>query len=143
MAVYQIALSPKARELLAVMVKLARERQVLTLICARFSPVGSADGAVMYRIHAGSVVVGVDDVYEDALWALRVLGLIDFEQKGETAKVFLTTSAYGWVDYQRRGRLMRWLVRVFSSGKDTILIVVTGLTAMLTVLQILQLVGLL
>lgn len=142
MGIYDLRLPPSLSKTITRIVDRAEKNQVLTL---RFRH--SRDGD-FYTIDAGDEPDNLPALTREALLALQELGFIRLLQeediKGMRPGIFLLAEkAYAWEHHYRKGRVGRGWERAQQIGRETAPLVV-GIAAMiLTLLQILQALGIL
>lgn len=137
-AIYTFPIPEDVTEMLLGMVHLCQKNNVLTLRVTRHTTQEEI-GPFDYTIEAGKSTLFFKGILGEPLQALQALELLKLLPNQE---LFLTATAYEWADYQRKGRLGRYLARNTDILRDIWLVIVSILTVGLTLLQILQIMGL-
>ena len=140
MSPYEIELSKDVSSAINAMVDLSREHKVITLFCVVQE---MASGNVIFRTSAGDAYV-VMDMIEDPIFALTAYELVKAKATGDqSTTVLITRAGYEWVDYHRKWRIGRISYRLFDTGKTSALVLISLTAFILSVLQVLQAIGIL
>lgn len=136
--IYTFPIPEDITEMLLGMVQLCQKNNVLTLRVTRQTTLEEI-GPFDYTIEAGKSALYFERILGEPLQALQALELLKLLPNQE---LFLTATAYEWADYQRKGGLGKYLARNTDILRDIWLVIVSILTVGLTLLQILQAMGL-
>jgi len=129
--VYEIRLSPKLTEILIDLVKMAEKEKAVS---AQYRWLGG-DDKTHFHFHMGREKIVFDDLEEDVIFTLQVLGFI-YAIDGENGQgqgrgvLVLAQQAFEWVKYERKG----WVGKAFYRGWHTAKAITTLLVANLAVL---------
>jgi hypothetical protein len=124
-------------QLLLAMVEVAERNEVLAVSCAK-DP-SDEKGAWDFRIKdpAKGESAVVKRLRDDPIEGLEMLG---FVQHPSQRDMFLYPTAFTRARYERKGRFGKWLTRAYNRGRDVVLVVISTLTVLLTILQIIEIV---
>lgn len=136
---HEFYLSPKVAELLTTLVTQGKANQVMTM--NYLTTQGEHCGTKYVLIIGGGGSHMVDDVQDDPMFALSALGFIVHNAKDR--QIFLTQAGIEWVNYHQQPRIARAGYRFWRSVRGLAGPLVAGVAAALTILQALQILGLL
>lgn len=105
-----------------------------------FTSMADESGVTYLLIIGNGNSYEINSIQDDPLFALSALGFIVYD--AQEKRIFLTQSGIAWVDYHQQSRIAhagQWLRSVSNEFASRLIV---GIAAALTILQVLQLLGL-
>lgn len=123
-------------QLLMALVEVARRDEVLAVFCVA-SPSAEEYGASDFTIDSpakGEHAI-VKRLPGDPIRSLQMLGFVKCLNQ---SNVFLYPTAFTRARYERKGQFGKWLMRAYNRCHGVVLVIVTTLTVLLLILQIIE-----
>lgn len=140
--VYTLKLPAHIAEVLLWVAANTEQQEVVTV---SYLSMATFTTGIAYELMAGDARQSFTNLKEDVIAALVLLGMIQMglNSADESGVFFLTQKGQDWAEHHRSGWFGRWWERSVQWGKQAAPLIVSAAAVILTILQILQALGVL